>query len=1462
MKYKPAYFEKIQGGATKRWKQLEEDPELAGPWHQLFKQVQSPRHVVSELLQNADDAGATSAIINIEKGVFSFKHNGEDFTSEHFSSLCRFGYSNKRALHTIGFRGIGFKSTFSLGDRVELFTPTLSVAFNRQRFTEPIWITDVNRTDQLTEIRVEIADQNRLHEVEKNLKEWIQSPISLLFFHHIRHIRILDHDICWKSLGKGPVNNTEWMILQGKEEKKLLLAKSDFEPFPTESLSEIKQERMLSSNEDTEFPPCQIEIVLGAKGQLFVVLPTGVENDIPFACNAPFIQDPARLKIKDPEISPTNRWLLKRAGKLAASVMLQWLRNDQIDVSTRSKAYSLLPKVDGSDNSLEGICAIVIEEAFKKEIMCKSILLTNEGALKPAKQCIIIPEELANVWPINRISVIFDNQDRQLLSNDVSKSDKDKLVYLGLIERITKSQVIISLQNKQIPKPESWIHLLNLWNYIAPEILGSKYPIKKDSLRIVPVQGKNELYSSSEVVRLGERRAFQSNDDWLFLSTYLLFLDQNWLRFLSDQQKNEVPNLLKIRAEAASIILNAIHLNEVSDVNLIIEKVARELFSQKKINISDCFRLAQIAAKLGATIRDPFMYVTQDGKLHPLKDGILFDEKGILEQLFPRELCSTHLLHPNYSQDFNSCTKEEWLQWVVSERSGVYTFVPLKEKTSYFQGLDKLKKELNIRGVFSETSRLAFASRSFVIEDWDFDGENWIYWEFLAKKDEKLWGYLIERILVQHNNFWSIAKSAKIFQISTTGGSRKRITENNLLPAWIMKLRNLPCIPDSQGFYRKPIDIFRRTTATEPLIGIEPFVDLRFDNESTRELLDLLGVCSTPQGPDRLLDCLRTLSSVKNPPLIEVEKWYNRLDLMLNGCSTSDSRKIKEAFAKEKLILTEDSSWVRATDVYLSSEEDVPGVAILRSSIKELALWRKIGVAERPTIDLAIEWLKNIPTDTILLNEDAKRVQALLKRHPIRIWNECQHWLNLAGEWTHVEKIEYVITMQSLIPWSHLHEWVKRKTADLRLPTEITQSPPFSNLPTLASYIEERFHGEVQLLNHKEKIPWLNQFGSDLCRIVLDNEDETVRIRNLAINLANTTLQITPGLETIPYIEGIPAGVPKRAEVIWLKGVLYVDDLPKAKLARQVPEKLGKLFNNSEITAALNYCFGRSPEDVTEYLEENFKLQFHVEKETIPQKDNLVDSTISIGEETISISLDSTEDLTSEIHTRVDSKKFSLSSSVTQLNVDKGLKISIDKSPNLGINSLNEQQSISSMLHECDKEVTKKAEKCSSHPISRGGTQLAEKVSLKVKENAHSGIEESTTRERSHLKTTKLSMIEKFAYSKGYTIDGDNRFVHKNGSCIIKDNSSLFPWEKRSSTGNVICYYWSKDHCLEQEPLQIEADVWGLIEKFPENHALILANTEGEPIEVFGSHLRSMLNNNKITLHPATYRIVYSDLYE
>ena len=51
---------------------------------------------------------------------------------------------------------------------------------------------------------------------------------------------------------------------------KFLLVRSQEEEFPVAALNEIRDERM-ADDEETAFPPCRVEIVLGMKGRLFVV---------------------------------------------------------------------------------------------------------------------------------------------------------------------------------------------------------------------------------------------------------------------------------------------------------------------------------------------------------------------------------------------------------------------------------------------------------------------------------------------------------------------------------------------------------------------------------------------------------------------------------------------------------------------------------------------------------------------------------------------------------------------------------------------------------------------------------------------------------------------------------------------------------------------------------------------------------------------------------------------------------------------------------------------------------------------------------------------------------------------------------------------------------------------------------------------------------------------------------------
>ena len=117
--------------------------------------------------------------------------------------------------------------------------------------------------------------------------------------------------------------------------------------------------------------------------------------------------------------------------------------------------------------------------------------------------------------------------------------------------------------------------------------------------------------------------------------------------------------------------------------------------------------------------------------------------------------------------------------------------------------------------------------------------------------------------------------------------------------------------------------------------------------------------------------------------------------------------------------------------------------------------------------------------------------------------------------------------------------------------------------------------------------------------------------------------------------------------------------------------------------------------------------------------------------------------------------------------------------------------------------------------------------------------------------------MERFALSQGFHKDHENRFYDDQGNWIARANGGLFPWELRSAGGEITRHYWPKDHCLEREPLQLEAEIWSIVEKSPESYVLVLANLEGAPVEITGDQLREMQESGELTLHPSTYRLVF-----
>ena len=1217
----PKYFEGVRAKAAQRWDQFERDEELAAASWQLFAQVQNPRHVVSELLQNADDAGATEATVEIKEGEFVFSHDGDDFIEDNFASLCRFGYSNKRTMQTIGFRGIGFKSTFSLGDEVHLVTPTLSVMFQRKRFYEPRWIDRRRASSGTTEVRVRIKDKHRLTKLQENLSEWIKTPASLLFFKTIRKLRIQDEEVHWKSHGRGPVDDSEWMATSKSPRQKYLVLRSAFEEFPSEAQEEIRDERRVGVEGKLDLPPCQVELVLGPdrgpdlEGRLFVVLPTQVTTTLPFACNAPFIQDPVRLQIKDPAISPTNRWLLERVGQFAGSAMIEWL-SSMLGVEERCRAYSLFPDVDPDDEfdvddedqrhvSLKLSCEKTIQEAFDSSIDEKAFLLPEQGKLRPQGGCVALPAPLVDVWSESAISELLGDEEKPILNRHISEENVQRLVHRKYVAGLDKDDVVRRLKPTDYlgkpqpnpPKPKTSAQLLQLWSFIADEVTQNTHWTKE--VRIFPTKGSDELHQATDVIRVAEKKLLRSSDDWEFLSKYARVLDQNWLRFLAKQRRKAEANgdkpLLK-QVKAAYAILKALELNDASEVGQLIENATRQFVADEESTLKDCVRMAHIAAHLGAPVPEAFEFITRDRVPTPSVVGVLATTEKDVAEFAPAEWFDEHVLHNDYWNGFTVCTESAWRAWIASEESKLVSFVPLKpldEEKATVKDQLQIEELLRNRGA-TKPPKYTYHSLKFQCDDWDFDERLWQHWQAVASKDENFWTRLLRQILGQTRRFWSEKMECKVQEMAKRGGWKEPITNEKLRAGWIAKLRELPCLEDTNGKPHPPSGLLLRTKENESFLSVEAFIQKDFDTPENRPLLEALGVQTQAEGAERLLDRLRHYTVRETPPIDDVLNLYRGLDRMLLSDSAKILQHVHDVFAKEAFSLTANAKWSRSGAVYRGSNEtEIPGAEVLHQSVRHLTMWSKIGVAMQPTVELVLEQLNRLDSGQRLSEIDLRFVHSsLCQQHPERIWIECGHWLNLEGEWAPVKSLSYALTDNSF-PWEHLCSQVKKKTADFRrLQIEPRQNPPFSNVTTLADCLEERPAKLPSQLKNQEVRPWLTALGAGLRRI--QNHEDSDRIREFGKRLAVTAWQVVPEIEIVPFIDGQRAGDPRPAEAFWSDAVLsdavlYVANRAVAKMPKPIAGLLGRGFG-TDILDAINFCYDREPAKVMVYLEANFSL--------------------------------------------------------------------------------------------------------------------------------------------------------------------------------------------------------------------------------------------------------------------------------
>lgn len=411
-------------------------------------------HFIFELLQNAEDAGATEVAFELTADGCSFEHNGSrHFNDQDIRGITGiFNSSKKGKLNQIGKFGVGFKSVFVYTNTPVIYSKQYSFRIERlvlprevppklglgdlTRFEFPFNNPKKNVKDAFEEVKsgLEQLSENTLLFL-RNLGciKWrvgTQKGALLREEHSQNHIEVL------KQLDEKDVFSSHWLRFSTPVQRNETFSKQ---------VTEVEQQQvaiafeLALAGEKKSFDKSktikeQLKIVPALRGKVSVFFPAEKETSgLRFHLHGPFIPELSRASIKN---SPENLPLFEQLAALTARSLhtvkkLGLLKGDFLAV---------LPN---NDDPLPERYK-VIRTTILKEMKDSALVPSHNGGHAPATRLLqaraalkvlLTSEDLAFVtsrqdhpmWSIGATQK-NTNQDRFLTSLAIPNWDTDKII--------------------------------------------------------------------------------------------------------------------------------------------------------------------------------------------------------------------------------------------------------------------------------------------------------------------------------------------------------------------------------------------------------------------------------------------------------------------------------------------------------------------------------------------------------------------------------------------------------------------------------------------------------------------------------------------------------------------------------------------------------------------------------------------------------------------------------------------------------------------------------------------------------------------------------------------------------------------------------------------------------------------------------------------------------------------------
>ena len=283
-------------------------------------------HFIYELLQNAEDTGASEVSFTLFENRLVFEHNGRSFDEADIKAITGIGTGTKEDDDKIGRFGIGFKAVFAYTETPHVWSSPF--AFKISDLVLPSELPLDSSIGDLTRFEfpfdsLKKSPSDAFSEVRSGLEA--MSETTLLFLSHIQ-------SICWQVDGESArrllgIEHSEYHIETLKERVGKTKQSSHFLRFtrPAEGLEKqyiaiafaLDAIPPIGSFDATKELAAQFRIVPDAPGRVAVFFTAEKEaSGLRFHLHAPFVPELSRASIKD---TPSNEPLFHQLAELTAN---------------------------------------------------------------------------------------------------------------------------------------------------------------------------------------------------------------------------------------------------------------------------------------------------------------------------------------------------------------------------------------------------------------------------------------------------------------------------------------------------------------------------------------------------------------------------------------------------------------------------------------------------------------------------------------------------------------------------------------------------------------------------------------------------------------------------------------------------------------------------------------------------------------------------------------------------------------------------------------------------------------------------------------------------------------------------------------------------------------------------------------------------------------------------------------